>query len=786
MPAAPPPRRRPWLGATALGAAALLGAAWLAHLDFARKISTDVLDLLPAAERSPELGVVRALASDAEARVMLFLLTDPAGAPAPAAAARRFAADLAREPSFAQALALDESAPPDALGRAVFARRLVLLFPQWLRERRAAWTAAGGGERPFADWLAADAAGRLGQFLATPSALAFEDALPSDPLLLLPGVLERLQGGLALVEPTSDRAAAPPARVWARIAASPLTEEGQQPVFAAIDRALAASRGEFPGLRIAYTGVNRFAADSKERIRREVLWMNALSVGAVLAVSLIFLRGAHRTLHLIPPVLLAMLGAWVCTTMVFARVHILVFVVGSLLTGVAIDYGFYLYMQAPASPGEDYWSKVRRLRKPLWSSCFTTVSGFALLLWSDLPLLRQLGLFVATGLLCALAGAIVYFSILSDPFLRAREFSIFPAAGVAARRRVRFALICLWLAALPGLLRVRWRDDIRELEVPSTAIQGEDARIRAAFGGASEPAVYLTSGPTLDAARAALERFDAWLGAEGKGAVFANLGAIVPTAEAEAEAVRFVREHPEFPARLRSALARAGFDVQAFEPFFQAYSAYAASASQADLDGAVLSLHAELVGPVSLLLHVGSPLTWFVTLASRAPAAAPPPDTQTLAASQLESLNRIFARYRQSALWLSLTGLAIVGAGVFLAYGLKDGVRVFSIPCGACLGIFGCFGWAGLPLNLFHLLGAFLGVCLTHNYSIFSVTSAYRREPPPVSVRLSAFCSAASFGVLALSGIPVVHALGETVALMVLAALLALEFEHFAPIARQS
>jgi predicted exporter len=43
---------------------------------------------------------------------------------------------------------------------------------------------------------------------------------------------------------------------------------------------------------------------------------------------------------------------------------------------------------------------------------------------------------------------------------------------------------------------------------------------------------------------------------------------------------------------------------------------------------------------------------------------------------------------------------------------------------------------------------------------------------------MSALTTAASFGVLALSGIPVVRALGTTVALMVVAALLAIEFEH--------
>ena len=49
-------------------------------------------------------------------------------------------------------------------------------------------------------------------------------------------------------------------------------------------------------------------------------------------------------------------------------------------------------------------------------------------------------------------------------------------------------------------------------------------------------------------------------------------------------------------------------------------------------------------------------------------------------------------------------------------------------------------------------------------------------------MRLSGLTAAASFGVLALSGIPAVSALGSTVALMVLAALLVIEFEQLAPL----
>ncbi|HOG94333.1 MAG TPA: hypothetical protein PLE80_12240, partial [Opitutaceae bacterium] len=89
-------------------------------------------------------------------------------------------------------------------------------------------------------------------------------------------------------------------------------------------------------------------------------------------------------------------------------------------------------------------------------------------------------------------------------------------------------------------------------------------------------------------------------------------------------------------------------------------------------------------------------------------------------------------------------------------------------------------GLAGQTLNLFHLLGAFLGVCLSHNYAIFTAENHTRGEEPPPSIRLSALTTAASFGALALSQIPVVAALGSTVALIVISALVFVELSPLA------
>jgi predicted exporter len=275
-------RRRQLLGWGLLASAALLGAVWLLRLDFGQKISTDVLELIPADERMPELTLVRSLASQAEARTVFIELTAN-GQPAPAAAATAFVEALRSEPVLR-----------DGLGRDLFAQRFALLFPIWLNERWAAHRMAAGNPAEFPSWLAQDVAAALGRFVAAPEALAFQELIPADPLLLMPGAVDRLKYGLSLVQP-ANAVASPPTLVWAQLSESPLSEAGQGPAFVAIERAADAARTTVPGLQVAYTGVNRFAAASRARIEREVTWLNIFSVAAVLAVAFTGLGSAPRS-----------------------------------------------------------------------------------------------------------------------------------------------------------------------------------------------------------------------------------------------------------------------------------------------------------------------------------------------------------------------------------------------------------------------------------------------------------------------------------------------------------
>jgi hypothetical protein len=268
-----------------------------------------------------------------------------------------------------------------------------------------------------------------------------------------------------------------------------------------------------------------------------------------------------------------------------------------------------------------------------------------------------------------------------------------------------------------------------------------------------------------------LQTFLGWLGKADPEARTATLGYALPTEEEWDALPRQLASLGGFESDFRSALTRHGFEPGAFGPFFEAWERELSRGDRPTYEHLVAQLSSSLKGPLESLFHSGPGPSWFVTIAEPAPTEDPPAELNTVTDSQLQNLNQLFSRYRVSALRLSSVGLAFVGASVFVLYGLRKGIRIFAIPAGACLFAFGLFGLAGATLNLFNLLGAFLGVCLSHNYAIFSAESARRGEEPPPSIRMSAVATACSFGVLALSRIPVVSALGSTVAVIVLAAL---------------
>ncbi|MFT3868090.1 MAG: hypothetical protein QM715_06280 [Nibricoccus sp.] len=758
----------------------LAGGLWFWRFDYDRKVSTDVLELIPADEREPELALVRQLANDRIARVVLLVLRfseTQSGGEAKALRERmtdKFIETLRGSPAFAEVVRLGDTQAFVPVGKHIFDQRLDLLLPAKLASWKTEYD-TGPRRTDFAHWAAEKTASELSAFLAKPEAMAFQDMLPSDPLLLVPRALEPWQAFSGMAGAGKDGSNI---LIWARTTASPLKEEGQAPVFKAVADAetAAAALGKF---ELRWSAISRFAEASRRRIEGEMSGLNLLSLVAVLAIGFAGVRRPYKALNLAPVLIFSLLGAWIVTTTVFSRVHVLVFVVGSLLGGVAVDYGFYLFLQPPRAAGEPPLEKARRLLKPLLASSLTAITGFLLLLFSDLPLIRQLGVFVSAGLLCALGAAFLWYAQSKDTWWETRALIHTRLPGAGRKNVLRWAALVACLVVAVGIARLHWRDDIRDLDISSPELRANAEEVHALFGENDSQSIYLTRGPSAAEARAALSRFHAWHAQAFPGSTAVSVGSVLPEPEQWAHFDDNLRKLADFESALRTSLAAQGFEADAFEPFFGAWRELLVREKRPAYDELVSGLGSVLSGPLGLMMEAGPKASWYATLTNHPAGAEPPPTLATVSSAQLESFNHLFGRYRVSALWLSAVGLGLVGLSVFVVYGLRRGLLIFSLPAGSCLFAFGLLGLAGQTLNLFHLLGAFLGVCLSHNYAIFSAENAARGDLPPPSIRLSAMTTAASFGVLALSHIPVISALGQMVALIVVTALLVVELEPF-------
>ena len=722
----------------------LAGTTWLGTRDLTQRLSTQVTDLLPANERDPGVRLVRSLATTEHARTLL-LVVDGLTSPSERSQAHAILdATLGSSPLIAEIWAVDAPQLPEATVETWTDQAVAWFWPQW-------WEARG---RPTdADIIATQVVDALSAFLEQPESAFWEDHITADPFLLVPRSMEQLGDALNLATTTDAPGAEPTARWWVRLAVSPFSKEGQEPVFRLLQEAEAALAKGVPGATLRDAGINRFAAASEAAIRAEITRLNLLVALSVGILCLLCLRRRSILLSLVLIVATTLICGAVVTLLLFPRVHVLTLVIGSILIGVAVDYGLHVFLEADSrSPGE----RLRKVARPLLVGSLSTIGGFLILTMTDLPMLRQMGVFIAAGLATALAASLLY---------AATPVSKKPVRGLERIRpgssaRPFFLLFIMLTPLLAGLFQIEWADDIRELDFPLPDVHANDAAVREAFG-TEEGTAYLLWGNSWASVATTAEQLD--LPETATSLVpWISGPELVQTAHAAATQLPLEKA-------LRDALEEGGFSADAFAPFFDQWNQWTGSAwSAARYEMAVSAQLASLPGPAALMAGGDAQNRWWLI-------RSPPPlqasfTEHLIPLAQLDSLNAVFTRYRQEAMKAAGIGLGILALGLLAGFGLRIGVAVLLLPVFPALLVLGTLGWLGHSLNLFHLLGAFLSVCLTVDYIVFALQARRWRHPLPASITLSALTTSISFGWLATSAIPAVAALGLTVAPAVLLA----------------
>ena len=766
--------RAGWTATLVFGVLAALALSVVARATY----TADLSAFLPRAPTARERLLVDALATGLASRVIMVAIEG-----GDAAQRARLAADLARrlraDSEFVE-VSDGDRAGFEETAAFITAHRYVL--SDAVKPER---FAAAGLHRAIDENLAV---------LASPEGLAAKTLFTRDPT----------GETLHIVEGLDDRNLPTSGGVWsspdgrralllAESRAAGSDTDGQERACAAIRRSFAAAAGALPAapgaMALRMSGPGVFAVRSRALIRGAVIRLSA--VGTILIASLLLAayRSVPALLLTFLPVASGALAGVAAVALGFGTVHGITLGFGVTLIGEAVDYSIYLFVQG--APGADW-------RRSVWPTIrlgmLTSVCGFAALVPSGFQGLAQLGLYSIAGLFAA---ALVTRFVLPEWRPRALETRDLSALGtrlwraLASIRPARSALALIPLMAVLVLYGNRAALFSRELSDLSPIPQDEqqlDASLRADLGAPDARYLVVASAPGLDAAltaaRIVADRL-APLVAQGLIGGLETPTRYLPDAATQRARLASLPASAELRTRLGEALAGLPVSAARLEPFVHDVEQARTSAllRPADFAGTPLGSALEALlqssgGAVTAYLPITGPGGGDLSPAALArlrTAVAGATPAATLLDLKAEA-DALYAHYLRQAVSLSLAGLAALC--VLLAWALSPAraLRVVAPLALAVLTVAAAFAAAGERLGILHVVGMLLIIAVGSNYALF-FDRLTGREPSAVprtlaSLVVANLATVAGFGVLAFSGVPVLAALGRTVAPGALLALL--------------
>jgi predicted exporter len=634
--------------------------------------------------------------------------------------------------------------------------------------------------------------------LASPAGLLLKSLLPDDPTGEMLHIIDQLQRTAApttndgvWVSPDGERTL-----MVAQTAAGGSDTDAQERALSAVRAAFAAavhesSAGAAQAVRLTMSGPGVFAVAARAKIERAAVRLSIIS--SVLVVALLF--SVYRSfpalaLGLMPVASGAVIGI-AAVALGFGVVHGITLGFGITLIGESVDYSIYFFV-ASRSRSDDAAAPWRRTWWPtIRLGMLTSVCGFASLLPSGFPGLAQLGLYSISGLIAA--AAVTRFVL---PALLPKGFLIHDVSPLGRRivgmlgpvRQVRQPILAALAAALAGLALsvlilhrdTLWNHELSALSPLSQQEQDFDAKLRRDLGAADVRDLVIVTAATQDAALELAEHaaraLEPLVAAQAIGG-FDSPANYLPSAATQEARRTSLPGAQQLADHLQAATKDLAIQSERLQPFVHDVDAarQAPLITPHDLQGTSLR-----AGYEALVLEQAS--RWHALLPLHSVESQPIDTARVVAALQaallgdaqvldlkLES-DSLYADYLHEAIRLSLAGM--VAIIVLLLIALRSALRVARVLAPLLLAVL--IVAVGLvicqvQLTILHLVGMLLIVAVGSNYALFFDRQASLHEAGSEALTLASLAIANAstvigFGLLSFSQVPVLVALGTTVA----------------------
>ena len=537
------------------------------------------------------------------------------------------------------------------------------------------------------------------------------------------------------------------------------------------------------GVALAMSGPGVLATLAEEQIRSEAQQLSALAMTAMVFILLSVYRSARTVWLGALPMLSALLAGAAAVDLLFSQIYMITLAFSMTLLGETLDYPTYLFSHRRM--GETVTGTLRQLWPTLRLCVATTALGCLAMIVGDFPGLSQLGVFTIAGIIAAVATTRWLLPTLLPPdWTPPRPAEIGEWADGLLRPRPKLALalvgggLLLLLAALAKAPAV-WEDNLAALSPVPVDLLRLDQQLRTALGAPEVGRLIVMSAPDAETALRHSETVAAWLDIQQKNGVLDGYEAAaryLPSQRTQRQRQAQLPEREALATHLASAAQGLPFKPELFTPFLDAIATARAAppVTLPELDGTLLGTR------VGALLFPGErgwtallPLSGVRDGAALSQGLPPYPGNQARYLDLRAETSRLVAGCREEV-------VARVGWGVLLIVAVVwVGLRSWRLTLAALLPVTLALALdvamlltLGERLTLFHLVSLLLVLGIGVDYGLFFSrpgADPFMRRRTLHALLVCCGSALTVFGLLSLSSLPALRAIGLTVSLGVAA-----------------
>ncbi|MES2637661.1 MAG: MMPL family transporter, partial [Pseudomonadota bacterium] len=590
-----------------------------------------------------------------------------------------------------------------------------------------------------------------------------------------------------------------------------------QAIESAFEKASATTQIAGKPAKLLMTGPGVFSVISRDTIKSQVRLIFVISTLLIAILLLAVYRSFSALLLGFLPVATGILAGIASVSLSFGVVHGITLGFGTALIGEAVDYSIYLFMQSDYSADGNNEQNRKAWIGRVWPTVrlgvLTSIFGFAALLLSGFPGLAQLGLYSTVGLIAAAAMTRYVLPHWLPADFRIQDLS---NAGLKLSRFATFATRLKWPAI--GLIVASsfvvyqhhghlWNSELAALSPVSKADMALDTRLRAGMGAPDVRYMIVVSGDSQEAVLVATEKVSSALQPlveAGALTAFDSASHYLPSQATQQARLTSLPNAAELKPALESAVKELPIRAKVFAPFLQDVESARIKPllQRSDLNGTSMAMAVDAMllqqsERWSALIPLTAPESGNIDAGQVRAVLTKAQVSNALFVDMKTESNHLYSSYLHEAIMLSLAG--IIAIVVLLLFALRSPVRVMAViaPLAASvLTVTAGLALFGQQLIILHLIGLLLIVAIGSNYALFfnpplnkaknqalkhhdsTHQQLEQTNSQPIAPRTYAsllFANVATvlgFGLLAFSSVPVLQAMGITVAPGVILALI--------------